>query len=195
LAVFCFGPGGYSLAMNSLQKLSTDLTRSRGMAVIQTPDRARGVCTELIATLILKGPLFVVAGSEWLPAYDLTRLIRRNTLEVKQTLNRMYSARTSTCYRLFDSLANLPSTGEPILILDFLHTLYDDDIPLPVRSFKLRQCCQELKRLAFYRSVIVMIQQMPVEEHETFLSLIHPLTNHIITLEPEHEIIQQPALF
>jgi hypothetical protein len=181
--------------MNSLQTLSTNLTRSRGMVIIQAPDRARGACTELIATLILKGPLFVVAGSEWLPAYELTRMIRRSTIHVKQTLNRMYSARASTCYRLFDSLANLPSQGEPIIILDFLHTLYDDDIPLTVRNFKLRQCCQELKRLAFYRSVIVMIQQMPVEEHETFLSMIHPLTDHIFTLEPELETIQQPALF
>ena len=181
--------------MNSLQKLPTDLTRSRGMAVIQTPDRALSACSELIAHIILNGPLFVVAGSEWLPAYELTRKIRRQTIELKQTLSRLYSARASTCYRLFDSLANLPSQGEPILILDFLHTFYDDDIPLSVRSFKLRQCCQELKRLAFYRSVIVMIQQMPVEEHETFLSMIHPLTNHIFTLEPELEIIQQPALF
>lgn len=183
------------MPMNSLQILSTDLTRSRGVAVIQTPDRARRACTELIATLVLSGPLFVVAGSEWLPAYELTRLIRRNTIHVKQTLNRLFSARASTCYRLFDSLANLPSQGEPILILDFLHTLCDDDIPLPVRLFKLRQCCQELKRLAFYRPVIVMIQQMPFEEYETFISTIYPLTNQIFTLEPELETIQQPALF
>jgi hypothetical protein len=143
----------------------------------------------------MKGPLFVVAGSEWLPAYELTRMIRRNTIHVKQTLNRLFSARASTCYRLFDSLANLPSQGEPILILDFLHTFCDDDIPLPVRLFKLRQCCQELKRLAFYRPVIVMIQQMPAEEHKSFLSMIDPLTQHIFTLEPELETIQQPTLF
>lgn len=181
--------------MNSLQKLPTDLIRSRGMAVIQTPDRARQACTELIATLIMKGPLFVVAGSEWLPAYELTRMIRRNTIHVKQTLNRLFSARASTCYRLFDSLANLPSQGEPILILDFMHTFCDDDIPLPVRLLKMRQCCQELKRLAFYRPVIVMTQQMPVDEYETFISTIHPLTTQIFTLEPEIETIQQPALF
>jgi hypothetical protein len=67
--------------------------------------------TGLTAVLILQGSLFVVVGSEWLPAFELTRVVRRNTLEVKETLNRVRWARASTCCHLFDSLANLPTTG------------------------------------------------------------------------------------
>ena len=181
--------------MNSLQTLPSDLARSRGMALVLTSGRAHRVCTDLIASLIMNGPLFVVAASEWLPAYRLTRMIRRKTTAVKQTLNRLYSARASTCYRLFDSLANLPSHGEPILVLDFFHTFYDDDIPLSVRLFKLRQCCQEVKRLAFYRPVIVMAEQMFVDEYESFISVITPIANNAFTLAPELEPVRQPALF
>jgi hypothetical protein len=181
--------------MNSLQLLSPDLAQARGMALVLTSGKAHRGCTDLIAALVMKSPLFVVAASEWLPAYELTRIIRRKTIEVRQTLNRLYSARASTCFRLFDSLANLPSNGEPILVLDFFHTFYDDDIPLSVRLFKLRQCCQELKRLAFYRPVIVMAEQMLVEEYESFISVITPLANNTFTLIPELESVQQPTLF
>jgi hypothetical protein len=181
--------------MDKLMKFPSGLTSSRGMTVILMADRAREGITELIARLILGGPLFVVAASEWLPAFELTRLIRRNTLEVKQTLNRLHTARASTCYRLFDSLANLQSNGEPILILDFLHTFYDDDIPLPVRSFKLRQCCQELKRLAFHRPVVVLTQENPVEGCEEFVPMLCSIAEKTISVESEVQSVSQPALF
>ena len=181
--------------MNELLKLPTDLTSSRGMTAILTTSRARGGITELIARLILQGPLFVVAGSEWLPAFELTRIVRKNTLKVKQTLNRLQTARTSTCYRLFDSLANLQPNGEHVLVLDFLHTFYDNDIPLPVRFLKLRQCCQELKRLAFYRPVVVLTQGNPVEDCEDFFPILCSVADKTFTLETESEPFQQPVLF
>jgi hypothetical protein len=181
--------------MNQLAKLSTDMTRSRGLNLILTTDKARSGITELIAALILQGPLFVVAASEWLPAFELTRIIRKNTIDVKQTLNRLRTARASTCYRLFDSLANLPLNGEPILVLDFLHTFYDDDIPLPIRSFKLRQCCQELKRLAFYRPVVVITQQLVVENCEEFIPNLSSVADKTFSIESEIAPVHQPALF
>ena len=75
----------------------SDLTRSRGLTVILTANRARAGITELIASLILFGPLFVIGGSEWLPSFDLPRLVRRKTLDVKSALSRLYTVRTSTC--------------------------------------------------------------------------------------------------
>jgi hypothetical protein len=180
--------------MNSLEKLPTDLTRSRGLALVLTPDKARKECTELIAAFILNGPLFVVAASEWLPGYELTRTIRRSTTRLRQTLSRLYSARASTCYRLFDTLASLPSSGEPVLVLDFLHTFYDDDVPLSVRLFKLRQCCQELKRLALYRPVITITQQVHTAESETFIPPIRSAADKTFILAPGIETIQQLAL-
>ena len=75
--------------MNKLAKLPTDITHSRGLALILTADKARTGMTELIANLILNGPLFVISASEWLPAYELTRMLRKKTLEVRETLNRL----------------------------------------------------------------------------------------------------------
>ena len=180
--------------MNKLSKLPTDITRLRGLTLILTEDKARGGITEMIAAEILCSPLFVIAASEWLPAYKLTRMIRKRTLEVRVSLDRLYTVRTSTCYRLFDSLANIPSKGEPVLVLDFLHTFYDSDILLRVRFFKLRECCRQLKRLALYRPVIVMTQEMQTEDYDKFLPALRSVADRTLYLESEHEQIKQPEL-
>ena len=192
--LFIFIPIRYPADMNELQ-LTSDLTGKRGLTLILTRDRARKSKTELIASLILHGPLFVISGDEWLPSYDLPRMIRGQTTEIKEILERLYTARVSTCYRLFDSLANISLKGEPVLVLDFLHTFYDSDVPLRTRLFKLRECCRELKRLAFYRPVIVLTQEMEAEEYGKFIPALCSITDKTLTLDPELERIGQPALF
>ena len=181
--------------MNELLKLTFDVTGKRGLTLLLTQDSARKSKTELIASLILRGPLFVVSGDEWLPAYDLPRMIRGRTTEIKEILGRLYTARVSTCYRLLDSLAGISLKGEPVLILDFLHTFYDSDIPLRTRLFKLRECCRELKRLAFYRPVIIMTQERETDDYEKFIPALYSITDKTLTLDPERERIGQPSLF
>lgn len=181
--------------MNELSKLPTGWTHPRGMTLLLTRDKARAGITELIAAQVLRSALFVLSASEWLPAFELTRILRNRTLDVRQVLNRLYIARASTCYRLFDSLANLPSQGEPVLILDFLHTFYDSDIPLGVRLFKLRECCRQFKRLTLYRPIVVMTQELPIEDYEKFLPALCSVADQIFTLEAEPEQIKQAVLF
>lgn len=181
--------------MNKLSKLPIEQTRSRGLALLLTADKAHVRITEFIAAQILSGPLFVISGDEWLPAFELTRLLRKKTLNVRETLQRLYTVRSSTCYRLLDSLANIPLDGEPILVLEFLHTFYDSDIPLRVRLFKLRECCRQLRRLSIYRPVTVMTQELRTEDYEKFIPALYSITDRIFTLDPEQEQIKQPALF
>ncbi len=193
--LFIFTNVHYSTRMNEIIKLTVNVTEKRGLYLILTRDRARQSKTDLIANLILSGPLFIISGDEWLPAFALPRMIRGRTAEIKEVMSRLHTVRASTCYRLWDSLAGIPSKGEPILVMDFLHTFYDDDIPLRTRLFRLRECCRELKRLAFYRSVMVMIQKMEDEDYEKFIPALYPLTDKTLTLESETEQIKQPLLF
>jgi hypothetical protein len=181
--------------MDEVIKLAVDITEKRGLALILTQDRARKSKTDLIANLILNGPLFIVSGDEWLPSFVLPRMIRERTSEIKVVTSRLYTVRASTCYRLFDSLADIPSKGEPILVMDFLHTFYDTDIPLRTRLFRLRECCRELKRLAFYRPVIVMTQERESEDYEKFFPALFSITDKTFILEPKREQVKQTALF
>ena len=181
--------------MNNLIKLAVGMTRNRGLNLILTMDKARQSKTDLIARLILNGPLFVISGDEWLPSFALTRTIRRHTTHMKEVMSRLHTARASTCYRLWDSLASIPSQGEPILVLELLHTFYDDNLPIYTRLFRLRECCRELARLAFYRPVLVMMREMAGEDYEKFIPALSPIVNNTLTLESEIERIKQPALF
>lgn len=181
--------------MNTLTKLPLGLTRSRGLTLIWTADKARSGITQLIADLLLLSPLFVIAGSEWLPAFSLSHLVTERTVQVRSVLRRLYTARASTCDQMLDSLAGTASVGEPILILDFLHTFCNADVSYSVRSCKLRKCCDEIKRLAFYRPVIVMTQQKQGDEHEGFSQFVHLAAKQMLYFESEPEQIFQPALF
>jgi hypothetical protein len=193
--LFIFLPTRYSALMNELSNPTFDAAGKRGLTLILTRDSARRSKTELIARLILRGPLFVVSGDEWLPAFALPRILREYTTDLKEILRRLYTVRASTCYRLLDSLAGISPKGEPVLVMDFLHTFYDSDIPLRTRLLKLRECCRELKRLAFYRPVIVLTQEMEAEDYEKFIPALSSIADMTITLHPELEQIQQPALF
>jgi hypothetical protein len=185
----------YFERMTDLLQLGNDLTKKRGLNLILTPDRAHQTKTQLIAHLILVTPLFVISGDEWLPAFSLPRLIRQQTTQIKPILSRLTTARASTCYRLLDSLSSIAPAGEPILVLEFLHTFYDDDIPLRTRLFKLRDCCRELKRLSLHRPVIVMSRATQTEDFEKFLPALDSIADRTFTLEPEFEPVTQPRLF
>jgi hypothetical protein len=181
--------------MDDIIKLAAHTTEKRGLVLLLTQDRARQSKTDLIANLILNGSLFIVSGDEWLPSFTLPRMIRGQTTEVKEIMNRLRTVRASTCYRLFDSLVNIPLQGEPILVTDFLHTFYDADIHLRTRLFRLRECCRELKRLAFYRPVIVMTQEMEGEDYEKFIPALLSIADKTFTIESEPKQIKQPVLF
>jgi hypothetical protein len=181
--------------MNTLLVLPASITLSRRLFLITTESPEREKLTELIAALILRGPLFIVAARDWLPAFELTRKVRRQTRQVRETLNRLRTARSSTCYRLLDILASLPPNGEPVLVLDFLHTLYDPDIPLPVRFRVLRECCKHLERLALYRPVIVLTQELPIEEYPKFYSIVRAIADETLRIASDLEPASQPALF
>lgn len=181
--------------MNNLTKLPTDLTHSRGLTLLLTENKARSEITKLMAALILRGPLFVIAASEWLPTYKLTRMVRRSTRNIQETFDRLYTVRASTCFRLLDSIGSIALNGEPILVLDFLYTFYDANLDLRVRLQKLVECCRQLKLLAFYRPVMVMTQEMHGDDYEKFLPALSSIADKTFTLESKPEPLRQLTLF
>jgi hypothetical protein len=181
--------------MNALLNLPVNTSLSRRLVLVVTTGPEHENLTELIAALCLRGPLYVVAGCDWLPGYGLTRLIRHKTHEVKQTLNRVRMARAFTCYQLLDLIAGIRPEDEPLLILDFLNTFHNDDIPLPVRFRLLRQCCGHLERLAFRKPVAVLVQKQPIEDYAALYSILAQSADEILRMEPEPERACQPALF
>lgn len=175
--------------MGTLANISSDrlglAARSRRLVLLETAGREGEAITELVAELALRGPLYVIAGGEWLPAYSLSRSIRRRTVQVKESLARVRLARPFTCYQLQDLLAQTRPESEPVLILDFLHHFYNPDIDLPVRRRTFQQCCGHLQRLSFSRPTLVFAEKLNTEEYGQFFPPLASIADGVFIVEGE----------
>jgi hypothetical protein len=165
------------------------------LQLVITAGHERQRVTALIAEAALRGPLNIIAGSEWIPSYGVARAVRHSTVEVERILGRVRLARAFTCYQLLDLLAGARGDGGPILVLDFLHTFFSPDIPLPVRTRTLQTCCGHLRRLSFRQPVTVFTRQEAGADYEIFCALLAANADEILRPEVEGPAIWQPELF
>ncbi len=182
--------------MNALFPLPTGRTQPRrGLYLAVTARRESRKVTELIASLALSGPLQLVAGSEWVPGYDLARRLRRSVTHVEAVLAEVQLRRAFTCYQLLDLLAAIRPAPEPVLVLDILHNFYTDDIPLQVRSRVLEKCGRRLQQLSLSRPVAVLAQQEPAQDYPRFYAMLAQLADEVYEVQTEEPAVSQPRLF
>jgi hypothetical protein len=176
-----------------ISKLGT-VCDSRRLLLVETPGREREDITELIATLALHGPFHVIAGGEWLPGYALSRSLRAKTLQVKQALNHVILTRPFTCYQVLDLLSSTRPGNELLLILDFLHHFYNDDVDLPVRLRVFEQSCRHLEQLSLFRTVLIFVERLSLPLYQHFFSILASLANETFQMEECEPVSTQPAL-
>jgi hypothetical protein len=63
-------------------------------------------------------------------------------------LKRVSLSRMFTCYQVFASLENAVGLPAPLIVLDFLHTFYDESISFAERRRLLECCIPHLERLS-----------------------------------------------
>jgi hypothetical protein len=167
----------------------------RRLLLVETPDRESDGTTELLTTLALRGPFHVIAGGEWLPGYTLALCLRARTLQVKQALDHVILTRPFTCYQVLDLLINTRPGNEPLLILDFLHHFYNDDVDLPVRLRVFEQSCKYLEQLSLFRTVLVFAERLSVPLYQHFFSILASLADETFQMEEPASESAQLAFF
>ena len=150
---------------------------------------------ELIATSALNGPLTIIAGSEWLPTYALPRVLRRQTIAIKETLEQIHLARAFTCYQMRSILKDTPPIREPLLIVNLLESFFVEDIPLHVRMQVLKQCTAELKMLSISRPVAMIIVRCKGAEYDQFYEELEFIAHETLQIETEAGAAPQIRLF
>jgi hypothetical protein len=170
-------------------------SRSPRLLLVVTAGREREGLAGLIAALALRGPACVLAGSDWVPGYGLAHALRRRTVEVAGALERVRLARAFTCYQLLDLLAGTAPDSCPLLVLDFLHTFYSPDIPLPVRWRVLNGCGRHLQRLAVERPVAVIVQHTAEADSPRFFSFLAAIADEVLQALTAPAESLQPSLF
>lgn len=124
----------------------------------QTPTRTLLVALTALAAQGHK--LRVFDGGNRFDGYFVARMARRFTsgdspLDPHAILNRIRLSRAFTCFQLAELIENTPVSSEPLFVLDFLSTFYDESVPLRDTKRLLSITVAHLKRLAVSGPVIV----------------------------------------
>lgn len=160
------------------------------LLLIKTPGSEHEKITELLAEWVLRGPFYLIAAGEWMPAHDdLRYAVYRHTVHFGKALDNLVLSRPFTCLQLLDLLIEADRQNKPVLILDFLHLFYDADVDLSLRESTLEGCCQYTKRLSFSNPVLVHVPTLHVEEYRRFFPFIASIADEMIEFQ-ERPLVQ-----
>ena len=165
------------------------------LIVLYSPHAAREESMILIAELGLRGPVTILDGGNRYKPYQVALLIRRKTLEVNTVANRLHSRRAFTCYEMNTLLGTTPSVSHPHVILDLLHTFYDDHVPAHEVRRLLDSCLKQIERLQLSAPVVVTLAPPLVPERAFLLELVCQKADEVLVKEEPTPQVLQPALF
>jgi hypothetical protein len=167
------------------------------LLLLKTSGSEHEKITELIAEWVLHGPFYLIAAGEWMPAHDdLRYAMYRRTVHFDKVLDNLILSRPFTCLQLLDLLIEADRQNKPVLILDFLHLFYDEDVDLSLRESTLVGCCQYAKRLSCSDPVLVQVPTLNVEEYRRFFPFIASIVDEVIEVqEPASTQATQGSLF
>ena len=117
------------------------------------PNGIRITLLTFIARLALSGPVRVLDCGNQFNAYHAARCLhgRRDLLE------RIHISRAFTCHQLFSSLEKSPEPFAPFIVLDFLHSFYDESVPFAERSRLIKRSISHLHRLSAFSGGAVSV--------------------------------------
>lgn len=151
----------------------------------------------LIARLSLTEPVRVLEGGNAFAAFELARLIRRQTVQLEEALKRIELARAFTCYQVLALLAQTPATETPCFVLNLLATFYDESVSQAESERLLKVAIEHIQRLRTYAPVVVSVSPPP-QKYNTRAGLITQLegiADDILAPVPIRSALPQPHLF
>lgn len=171
---------------------------SNQLAVLMLPRPQEKEMLLLAAELALRDTLRVIDGGNHFNVLALGRMIRRETSNVKEVLNRIYLSRAFTCYQVETMLHALSINCMPILVLDLLNTFYDQSVSDQQSQHLLAGCIESLKRLSRISPIVVSVSPPPKSGERPFLLnmlLEATASNSIMQWELKSTAQLQPMLW
>ena len=149
------------------------------LIVLYAPHAAREESSTLAAELALRGPITVLDGGNCFPAYRITQLIRRKSLQVDAVSKRIFVLRAFTCYQMVNLLENAPAFGYPQFILNLLSTFQDDQVKPDEAGRLLTICLSHIERLSLVAPVAITLEPAILAEKEFLLKRVCEQANEV----------------
>jgi hypothetical protein len=110
---------------------------------------------EPLAILARRSPVRVIDGGNRFDAYRLARSLRWQGINPIPILEQVSISRAFTCHQVASSLAQDFSATAPVILLDFLGTFQDENVPLQERKRLFEACLAQLRRIADITPMLV----------------------------------------
>lgn len=118
---------------------------------------------QLCAHICLQGGLTLLDCGNRANIYAVARLIRPHTSDPVAALGRIRLSRAFTCYQVLALLrrTTADATADPVLILDFLATFLDEDVPLAdvTRLFRHSLAC--IRQISLKSQLVLSVRPIP----------------------------------
>ncbi len=146
---------------------------------------------ELIACLALQHPVQLIVGGNRFDAHQLARLIRKHTVHLDKTLERIQQARPFTCYQTIKLLAETQPTT-PLIVMDMLTTFYDESISV-AESVRLTDIAtRHLLRLGQQAPVLVTLQPPAIRTRAGLIKIVQSAADQLYMHKSPAETFQPP---
>lgn len=164
----------------------------RGISVVFGLPESKSLL-EMIARLALLQPVRVIVGGNHFDAHQLARIIRRHTVHLDPTLERIQQARPFTCHQAVKLLAETQPTM-PLVVIDMLTTFYDENIS-DSESFRLTNITiGHLQRLGRQAPVLVSLRPSPMPARVGLVKMVQDVADKLYIFQTPEETFQ-PSLF
>ena len=200
-------------------QLTTAEERPHQISLFIHTHRQTAQLLELAAHLARRGPLLVLDGGNCFNTYRVAATLYRLApyAEVQVNLEHIRAARAFTCFQMAalihqalpppcispsqvtegERAISLSQTmGVPVLVLEFLTTFQDENIPLRERQRLLSSCLNDLRQLAQAAPVLVTVRQSGTQPTPPeMLARLEATAGEVWTAEPPLPAPVQPPLF
>ncbi len=154
------------------------------LVLIEMTGKETEQITELITQWVLCGSFYLIAGNNWIPDYDdLQYSVFKYTNAFNEALDNIILTRARTCFQLLDLLREADKQNKPVLILDFLHHFYNQDVKLSLQDHILQECCQYTKRLSLCNPVAILVPKLKTADYNRFFPLLAGVADEILSKE------------
>jgi hypothetical protein len=173
-----------------------ELVRGQILLVI-APHAAREGMLQLAAGLAVHSSLRVLDGGNQFNAYQVARAARRQKADIDTILERIFLARAFTCYQMEALLQGTQAHPFPTLVLDFLSTFHDENVPMAERRRLLQHCARHLRRLSQPAAVVITARPAGPDQPERveLLAGLRRCADAISEWEAPAAAAPQPLLF
>lgn len=145
------------------------LTQGRLCVALTHPAMGHGWLMQPLAIMALRGPLNIIDGGNHFNAYRLAKAIRARGVDPTPVLKQVYISRSFTCHQLAACLASVSLHSSPLIVLDFLATFQDENVPLAERKRLFLTCKTRSIQVARHHPTLITVKTNQVEFFESLL--------------------------